>query len=70
MNKYESLSVGIGMVARGEVALMVAQKGINSGYIDGSIFPAVVLVVICAALLTPILLKISFKKHSQEISQN
>lgn len=70
MNKYESLSVGIGMVARGEVALMVAQKGINSGYIDDSIFPAVVLIVICAALLTPILLKISFKKHSQEIPQN
>lgn len=61
MNTRESVSVGTGMVARGEVALMVAQKGISSGYIDGKIFPAVVLVVIVAALSTPILLKLSFK---------
>lgn len=65
MNMRESLSVGTGMVARGEVALMVAQKGISSGYIDGKIFPAVVLVVIVAALSTPILLKFSFKGMPQ-----
>lgn len=61
--KRDSLSIGIGMVARGEVALMVTQKGIDSGYIDNEVFPAVVLVVIVAALLTPVLLKLSFKKE-------
>ncbi len=65
MSNRESLSIGIGMVARGEVALMVAQKGINSGYIDEKIFPAIVFVVIIAALITPVLLKLSFKGHSQ-----
>ena len=47
------------MVARGEVALMVAQKGINAGYIDEAVFPAVVLVVVVAALITPVLLKLT-----------
>ncbi|MBQ8649533.1 MAG: cation:proton antiporter [Clostridia bacterium] len=58
MSGKDSLAVGVGMVARGEVALMVAQKGIDSGYIDAKILPAIVLCVIFAALITPILLKL------------
>ena len=50
------------MVARSEVALMVAQKGINAGMIDPVILPAIVLSVIASALLTPILLKLSIAK--------
>lgn len=65
MPAKESLTVGIGMVARGEVALMVAQKGIDSGYIDQKLLPAIVLTVICCALLTPILLKLSYKRHDE-----
>lgn len=61
MDKKDSLRIGIGMVARGEVALMVAQKGINSGYIKPEILPAIVLCVILAALITPILLKLTYK---------
>lgn len=61
MSRRESLSVGVGMVARGEVALMVAQKGIDAGCIAPGIFPAIVFVVIIAALLTPGLLKLSFR---------
>lgn len=63
MNSRESLSVGVGMVARGEVALMVAQKGIDAGCIAPEIFPAIVFVVILAALITPGLLKLSFLNH-------
>ncbi len=58
MPRREALTVGVGMVARGEVALMVAQKGIDSGNIDAGIFPAIVLCVITAALITPVLLKL------------
>ena len=69
LTNKEALSVGVGMVARGEVAFMVAQKGINSGIIDEKIFPAVVLAVIGATLITPILLKIvAGNKHSQNKS--
>lgn len=52
-----ALAVGVGMVSRGEVALIVAQKGAAVGLVDTHIFPAVVLVVVVTTLLTPILLK-------------
>lgn len=58
MPNREALGVGVGMVARGEVALMVAQKGIDSGNIDPAVFPAIVLCVVIAALITPVLLKL------------
>ena len=61
-SNHQSLVVGIGMVARSEVALMVAQKGINAGMIDPVILPAIVLSVIASALVTPILLKLSISK--------
>ena len=62
MSRHQSLVVGIGMVARSEVALMVAQRGINAGMIDPSILPAIVLAVICSALLTPVLLKLAISR--------
>jgi len=62
MTTHEATVTGIGMVARGEVALMVAQKGINAGMIDPAILPAVVLCVVCCALLTPVLLKLSISR--------
>jgi len=62
MSSHQSLVVGIGMVARSEVALMVAQKGINAGMIDPKILPAIILSVICSALVTPVLLKSSISK--------
>ncbi|MBO4693489.1 MAG: cation:proton antiporter [Clostridia bacterium] len=65
MSKKDSLRVGVGMVARGEVALMVAQKGITSGNINPDILPAIVLCIILAALITPILLKLSYKDKTK-----
>lgn len=62
MSSHQSLVIGIGMVARSEVALMVAQKGIDAGMIDPVILPAIILSVISSALITPILLKISINK--------
>ena len=66
MTPHESLTVGVGMVARGEVALMVAQKGIESGNIDPKVFPAIVLCVVIAALITPVLLKLVISKGKTE----
>ncbi len=59
---HQALVIGIGMVARSEVALMVAQKGINAGMIDPVILPAIVLSVIASALITPVLLKLAITK--------
>lgn len=62
MTSHQSLVIGIGMVARSEVALMVAQKGINAGMIDPAILPAIIVAVIASALSTPILLKLAISK--------
>lgn len=61
---YDSLSIGLGMVSRGEVALIVAQKGAQANLIDPHLFPAIVLVVIVTTLVTPILLKVGMKRQT------
>lgn len=65
MTGHQSLVIGIGMAARSEVALMVAQKGINAGMIDPAILPAIVLTVIVSALATPVLLKFAISKKPE-----
>ncbi len=55
---FTALAIGTGMVARGEVSLIVAQKGSQAGLLDEKLFPAIVIVVILTTLLTPIMLKI------------
>ncbi len=66
----EALAIGIGMVSRGEVALIVLQKGVAAGIIDNSLFPAIVLVVVVTTIITPVLLKLvlggSRKKHAEK----
>lgn len=60
----ESLQIGAGMVSRGEVALIVANKGMKLGIISNVIFAPVLIVVIITTVISPILLKIAFKnKH-------
>lgn len=61
---YDALSIGLGMVSRGEVALIVAQKGAQAGLIDPHMFPPIVLVVIVTTLVTPILLKVGMRRQT------
>lgn len=65
MSNSDSLKIGVGMIARGEVALMVAQKGILSGYIDPKILPSIVICVVFAALITPIILKWTYSGENK-----
>lgn len=65
-NFKEALQVGVGMISRGEVALIVAQKGYQSGMLDDVLFAPIVIVVIVTTLLTPILLKMVMKDDPQE----
>lgn len=65
----QALQIGVGMISRGEVALIVAEKGRQIGLIDADLFAPVVLVVIVTTLLTPILLKIVFAKEKSAAVQ-
>jgi Kef-type K+ transport system membrane component KefB len=57
----ESLQLGIGMISRGEVGLIVASIGLAEGYINETVFSAIVGMVLITTLLTPPLLRASFK---------
>ena len=61
----ESYQIGLGMMVRGEVALIVATKGLSSGLIDSQYFTAVILLIITSSMLVPILLKKAFAEKEQ-----
>lgn len=59
----DSLIIGIGMIARGEVALIVMQKGIDSGLVESKYLAMAVLLVIITSFLAPILLRLLYRKN-------
>ena len=61
LSRLESFQIGVGMISRGEVGLIVATVGIDQGIISPGIFAAIVGVVIVTTLVTPPLLRISFR---------
>lgn len=67
----ESLQVGVGMVSRGEVALIVASKGAALGLMSATTFGPIVVVVVITTIVTPILLKLVFssKKNSDNVKK-
>ena len=58
----DSLKVGVGMTTRGEVALIVAQKGLDIGVVDPVYFTAVILLIVVSSVATPLVLKVLFTK--------
>ena len=64
MSNRDALKCGVGMMTRGEVALIVATKGLNAGMMDSVYFTAVILLIIVSSILTPILLKLLFTEKT------
>ena len=58
---YQCARIGVGMISRGEVALIVASKGEALGMMGGNFLGPVIIVVVITTIITPILLKIVFK---------
>lgn len=57
----QATKIGIGMVSRGEVALIVATKGSALGLMVGKFFGPVIIMVVATTILTPIMLKLIYK---------
>ena len=57
----DAFRVGVGMMARAEVALVCAQKGVDAGIIAGSIMPFIVLLILLTSFITPVLLQASYR---------
>jgi Kef-type K+ transport system membrane component KefB len=60
LDKIDSLAIGVGMIPRGEVALIVASIGLNRGVLADGLFSMLVVVVILTTVVTPVLLKLVF----------
>ena len=56
-NNSDALKIGVGMMTRGEVALIVAQRGLKAEIIDSKYFTSVILLIVVSSILTPIILK-------------
>jgi Kef-type K+ transport system membrane component KefB len=63
----ESLQLGIGMVSRGEVGLIVAAFALANGLLTQDGFSIAVFMVIIATLVTPPLLRLSFREQIAEV---
>lgn len=67
-SNQDSLRIGVGMISRGEVALIVANNGIAAGLMKTEFFGPVVLMVIATTILTPILLKLVYRGKEKDYS--
>lgn len=63
-NMKDSLKIGVGMMTRGEVALIVAQKGLSVGLLTPVYFTSVILLIIVSSISTPIILKLLYSKDA------
>lgn len=61
-SKSQSMRIGCGMVSRGEVALIVANRGMALGIFPSFFVTPVLLCVVFTTVITPILLKVVYKK--------
>lgn len=66
----EAIQIGTGMISRGEVALIVANKGIAMGIMLPEFLAPVVIVVVVTTIVTPILLKVVFNNKSKSVDLN
>ena len=65
-NRSRSAKVGIGMISRGEVGLIVAGVGVSTGALSSNIYTAVIMMVAATTIITPIWLKIAYRKEPPE----
>ena len=54
------------MMTRGEVALIVSQKGLAVGMIQSVFFTSVIILIITSSLITPIAMKLLYKNYAEQ----
>ena len=66
----DRLTIGVGMIPRGEVGLIFASIGRNFRVIDDAAFSAIVIMVIVTTLITPPLLSLTLQRKRKKTSLN
>jgi Kef-type K+ transport system membrane component KefB len=67
--RTKAMKVGIGMISRGEVGLIVAGVGVSSGALTNDIYTGIIIMVAATTIITPIWLKMSYRKEPPEPAQ-
>jgi Kef-type K+ transport system membrane component KefB len=68
-DKAKAMKVGVGMISRGEVGLIIAGVGVSSGVLTSDIYTSIIIMVAATTIITPIWLKILYKKEEQTVSK-
>lgn len=66
----EVIQIGTGMISRGEVALIVASKGLDLGLMSNYFMAPVIIMVIITTIVTPVFLKFVFNDKNKVIKLN
>ena len=61
----DSFKIGVGMMTRGEVALIVAQKGLAVGLLSPVYFTSVIFLIVISSISTPLILKLMYAKDEK-----
>jgi Kef-type K+ transport system membrane component KefB len=69
-DRGKALKVGIGMISRGEVGLIVAGVGVSSRVLSNDIYTTIIIMVALTTIITPIWLKVAYRKDASEPSRN
>jgi Kef-type K+ transport system membrane component KefB len=64
MSPREALQIGIGMTARGEVALVMIAAGRAAGLVNDTLFTATIVMALVTTLITPPLLRLAFAQRT------
>lgn len=64
-----SLGIGSAMVSRGEVALIIAGIGLDSGLLTQEMFTVMVVVVLVTTIVTPPMMKYFFKNKEEDTAK-
>ncbi len=65
LTHQEGTIIGVGMMSRGEVALVVAAAGLQAGVVDDKLFSAAIVMTLVTTVATPILLKLAYARVSR-----
>ena len=67
MKNSEAVQIGVGMISRGEVAIITANIGLQKHIISEEIFLPTLIVVILTTIVTPVLLKLAFSHRNEKL---
>jgi Kef-type K+ transport system membrane component KefB len=66
-DRGKAMKVGVGMISRGEVGLIIAGVGVSAGALANDTYTSIIIMVAATTIITPILLKIMYKKEEETI---